>query len=73
MTRGWSLRGAWPGRYPQIPAKFMSTGEPPYINAKVASMELMETAATHDILVISDSDVRVTPDYLRAVALTVRR
>ncbi|MGC1421564.1 MAG: glycosyltransferase [Terracidiphilus sp.] len=56
-------------RYPQIPAKFMSTGEPPYINAKVASMELMEKSAAHDILVISDSDVRVTPDYLHAVAL----
>jgi ceramide glucosyltransferase len=55
-------------RYPQIPAKFMATGEPPYINAKVASMELMEKSAAHDILVISDSDVRVTPDYLRAVA-----
>jgi len=56
-------------RYPQIPAKFFSTGEPPYINAKVRSMELMEEAAAYDILVISDSDVRVTPDYLRAVAL----
>jgi ceramide glucosyltransferase len=56
-------------RYPQIPAKFFSTGEPPYINAKVRSMELMEAAAAHDILVISDSDVRVTPVYLRAVAL----
>ncbi len=56
-------------RYPQVPTKFMSTGEPPYINAKVASMDLMEKSAAHDILVISDSDVRVTPDYLRAVAL----
>ena len=57
-------------RHPNIPAKFLSTnGEPNYINAKVASMEIMEAAATHDILVISDSDVRVTPDYLRAVAL----
>jgi ceramide glucosyltransferase len=56
-------------RFPEIPAKFFSTGEPPYINAKVRSMELMEEAAAYDILVISDSDVRVTPDYLRAVAL----
>ena len=56
-------------RYPQIAVRFLSTGEPPYINAKVRSMELMEEAAAYDILVISDSDVRVTPDYLRAVAL----
>ena len=57
-------------RYPHIPVQFLSTGgHPDYINAKVASMELMEAHAAHDILVISDSDVRVTPDYLRSVAL----
>jgi ceramide glucosyltransferase len=57
-------------RYPHIPAKFLSTGgEPDYINAKVASMELMACEASHDILIISDSDVRVTPNYLRSVAL----
>ena len=56
-------------RYPQIPARFFTTGEPPYINAKAASMELMEASARYEILVISDSDVRVTPNYLRAVAL----
>src|ERR1035441_7162607 len=57
-------------RYPQIPVKFLTTGgQPDYINAKVASMERMEAEAAHEILVISDSDVRVTPDYLRAVAL----
>ena len=56
-------------RYPKISARFLTTGEPPYINAKVASMERMESAAAYDLLVISDSDVRVTPDYLRAVAL----
>jgi ceramide glucosyltransferase len=56
-------------RYPHIPAKFLWTGEPGYINAKAASMELMEKEAAHEVLVISDSDVRVTPDYLRAVAL----
>jgi ceramide glucosyltransferase len=57
-------------RYPHVPVKFLSTGgQPDYINAKVASMEAMEAVAAYEILVISDSDVRVTPDYLRAVAL----
>ncbi len=57
-------------RNPQIAARFFSTGgQPSYINDKVASMERMEAAAAHDILVISDSDVRVAPDYLRCVAL----
>ena len=57
-------------RYPEIPAQFLSTGGIlDYINAKVASLELMESFARHDIFVISDSDVRVTPGYLRSVAL----
>ena len=57
-------------RHPNIPVKFLSTGgQPDYINDKVISMEKMEAEAAHEILVISDSDVRVTPDYLRAVAL----
>ena len=56
-------------RYAQIPVQFLSTGgQPDYINAKVASLELMDAAARNDIFVISDSDVRVTPDYLRSVA-----
>jgi ceramide glucosyltransferase len=57
-------------RYPRIPARFLATGgQPDYINAKVASLENMEAVASHEILVISDSDVRVSQDYLRAVAL----
>jgi ceramide glucosyltransferase len=56
--------------YSHIPVQFLSTGgQPDYINAKVASLELMDAAAHHDIFVISDSDVRVTADYLRSVAL----
>jgi ceramide glucosyltransferase len=57
-------------RHPEISAKFLSTGgQPDYINDKAISMEWMEAAAAYEILVISDSDVRVTPNYLRAVAL----
>jgi ceramide glucosyltransferase len=57
-------------RHPNILAKFLSTGgQPGYINDKVISMEKMAAEAAHEIFVISDSDVRVSPDYLRAVAL----
>ncbi len=55
---------------PTSPSNFSSpAASPNTINDKVASMEKMEAEAAHEILVISDSDVRVTPDYLRAVAL----
>jgi ceramide glucosyltransferase len=54
-------------RYPHVPTKFLACGEPPYANAKVWSLEHMQRASEHKILVISDSDVSVTPDYLRAV------
>jgi len=57
-------------RYPRIPAQFLVTnGQPDYINDKVISLERMAAAAKYDIFVISDSDVRVEPDYLRAVTL----
>jgi ceramide glucosyltransferase len=55
-------------RYPRTPVRFLATGELRYINAKVHSLEVMAAAAAHGVLVISDSDVRVTPDYLRDVA-----
>lgn len=55
-------------RYPNIPARFSTTGEPSYPNAKVASLERMALMAQHEIFVISDSDVKVSPSYLREVA-----
>ena len=55
-------------RYPQIPARFLSTGDETYINAKVSSLELMHAAARHDVFIISDSDVRVARNYIREVA-----
>ena len=54
-------------RHPQIPSKFLLSGEPPCANAKVWSLERMSQSAKHDIFVISDSDVSVTPEYLREV------
>ena len=54
-------------RYPAIRAKFMCSGNPPYANAKVWSLERMQNAAAHRFSVVSDSDVSVSSDYLRAV------
>jgi ceramide glucosyltransferase len=54
-------------RYPEVKARFLTTGEPPYANAKVASLAVMAKAAANDLLVISDSDVRVEANYLREV------
>jgi ceramide glucosyltransferase len=55
-------------RHPEVPATFLFTGPGTWINAKVSSLELMEAHAEHDIFIISDSDVRVTPGYIREVA-----
>jgi len=54
-------------RYPAIRSKFVCSGSAPYANAKVWSLERMQSVAAHRFFVISDSDVSVTPDYLRAV------
>jgi ceramide glucosyltransferase len=54
-------------RYPAIRSKFLCSGSAPYANAKVWSLERMQSVAAHRFFVISDSDVSVTPEYLRAV------
>ena len=54
--------------YPKVPSRLVITEEPPYPNAKVFSLERMLAAANNDLLVMSDSDIRVTPDLLRTVA-----
>ena len=54
-------------RYPHVPVQFLTSGEPYVPNAKILSLELMAQAARYDILIISDSDVRVRRDYVREV------
>ena len=54
--------------YAKVSTRLLITGEPPYPNAKVYSLEQMLKAAANDLVVMSDSDVRVTPDMLRRVA-----
>ena len=54
--------------YLNVPSRLLITGEPPYPNAKVFSLDRMLHASTHDLLVMSDSDIRVTPTMLRTIA-----
>jgi len=55
-------------QYPRISSRLIVTGEPPYPNAKVFSLRHMIEAAQNELLVMSDSDVRVTPEMLRVIA-----
>ena len=54
--------------YSNIPSRLIITGEPRYPNAKVYSLEKMLEAAANDLVAMSDSDIRVTPDFLRIAA-----
>lgn len=53
--------------FPHVPVQFLSSGEPTAPNAKILSLERMAEAAQHDLLIISDSDVRVDQNYVRDV------
>ena len=54
--------------YRAVPSRLIVTGEPPYPNAKVYSLDLMLAAARNQLVLMADSDVRVTPDMLSAIA-----
>jgi ceramide glucosyltransferase len=54
--------------YPNVPSRLLITGEPTYPNAKVFSLDRMLHASAYDLLVMSDSDIRVTPTMLRTIA-----
>jgi ceramide glucosyltransferase len=54
--------------YPNVTSRLLLTGEPPYPNAKVFSLDRMLHASAHDLVVMSDSDIRVTPAMLQTVA-----
>ncbi len=54
--------------YPRVTSRLLITGEPPYPNAKVFSLDRMLAVAANDLVVMSDSDIRVTPLLLRTIA-----
>ncbi len=52
--------------FPGVPIRIV-IAEPEGINRKAGILEVLSRQARHPVLVISDSDVRVRPDYLRHV------
>ena len=55
-------------RHPLVPVRFLTSGQPPWPNARCYSVSVMERAARHDLLVVTDSDVLVQPEFLREIA-----
>src|SRR5437868_2723247 len=54
--------------YPTVTCRTFTSGEPPWPNAKVWSLQKLVEAARQNIYVISDSDVCVSREYLRRVS-----
>ena len=57
--------------FPAVPAQLLISGDPPYPNAKVFSLDTMLHAARHELVVMTDSDVRVSPRLLETVGARV--
>ena len=54
--------------YPDVQAQLVVTGESPRPNGKVFSLQQMMRRARYDILIMADSDIRVTSEMTRVLA-----
>ena len=61
------LAGELQRQYPNVKSRIVTSGPPEWPNAKVFTLDKMIRLSTNDCFVISDSDVRVGPDFLRNV------
>jgi ceramide glucosyltransferase len=61
-------------RYPHVRAKYVTCGEPmpKFHNAKVYSLEKLDSVAENDLFVTSDADVRVAKNYLRRMVQNLK-
>jgi len=58
--------------FPSVPMRLLAGSGTPGSNNKVAKLCRLEREARHELLVVSDSDIRVKPDYLRRVVSPFR-
>jgi ceramide glucosyltransferase len=54
-------------RYPQVESRIIVHGLPPWPNPQTYSLHTLSHAAKYGVIVASDSDVEVAPNYLREV------
>jgi ceramide glucosyltransferase len=54
--------------FPNVPSQLVITGDSPRPNGKVFSLQHMMLHAKYNILIMADSDIRVTPDLARLLA-----
>lgn len=64
----WQVVDRLCAEYPAVKCRRFVTGEPPYPNAKVFSITTMLAEANHDLVVMSDSDIRVDSKLLETLA-----
>lgn len=53
--------------FPEVRARILTTGEPPFANAKVFSLHCAIEQARYDLFVMKDSDVRSGEEMLRQI------
>ena len=55
-------------QHPWVPMRLLVSNEPDTLNPKVANLMAMTRRARHEYILVSDSNVRPGPGYLRAIA-----
>ncbi|MFN9298876.1 MAG: glycosyltransferase, partial [Acidobacteriota bacterium] len=65
---GWGVVKRLQEKYPEVEARVLIVGEPPWHNAKVWSLAQMTREAKHELVVMADSDIRVEAGMLEKVA-----
>ncbi len=60
-------------RFPRLDAAVVVDPTSHGLNHKIANLINMHRHSRHDVLVVSDSDIHVAPDYLRRVAAALER
>lgn len=54
-------------RFPQVPSRIIAHGVPPWPNPQTYSLHCLSKQSKFGVIVASDSDVEVAPNYLREV------